>query len=153
MANVTIPSWLQPADVVGDYQRGLQIGTQVAEAQSRLAQQAQETSMRLSIEAQQQQREAAVRQQQIQVTKAYHDEQVQLRQQQLAEVKSVNDQKTANAARQYAARQQWQQMASQIDADTTLTPEQKDDAKSKAIMRLAPQMGTAGTEAAGSCEI
>jgi hypothetical protein len=148
MANVTIPPWLQPADVAGDYQRGLQIGSQVAEAQARLSQQAQETSTRLTMAAEQEQREAAVRQQQIQVTQAYHQEQAQLRQQQLAEIKAVNDQKTVNAARQFAARQQWQQLSSQIDNNPNLTDEQKDNAKSRAIMSLAPQMGTAGTEAA-----
>ena len=145
---IEVPSWLQPADVVGDFQRGLATGTQVAEAQARLSQQAQETSMRANVAAQEAQREHDLAQQRIAVSQAYQQQQIDLRKQQLAEVKSVNDQKTANAARQYAARQQWQQMASQIDADTTLTPEQKDDAKSKAIMRLAPQMGTAGTEAA-----
>jgi hypothetical protein len=52
------------------------------------------------------------------------------------------------AARQFSAKQQWEQGFDKIDADPSLTAEQKDAAKTRLTMRLAPSMGIPGTEAA-----
>lgn len=145
---ITLPSWLQAPDVAGDYQRGLQIGVSVAEARSRLAAQEQENAMRAQVESQQQQQQHALEQQRIATTAAYQQNVIQLRKQQLDQVKAMNDLKTANAARQFAAKQQWQSGFDKIDADTTLNDEQKDAAKTRLTMSLAPMMGMAGTEAA-----
>ncbi|HTQ49256.1 MAG TPA: hypothetical protein VMJ12_01000 [Candidatus Acidoferrales bacterium] len=143
-----LPSWLRAPDVAGDYARGLQIGASVREAKARLAQEQQEFAIRTQIQSQQNQQQHNLEQQRIAVANAYRQEQIALRQQQLDEVKAVNDQKTANAARQFAARQEWQKGFAAIDADPTKTDAEKDAAKTSFTMRLAPMMGMPGTEAA-----
>lgn len=147
---IEVPPWLRPANPAEDWARGAQIGAQVGEAQARLSQQAQETSMRAQVAQQEAQRDNELAQQRIAVSTAYQQEQLQLRRQQLDQVKQVNDQKRQSAARSFAARQTWEKTAAAIDADPNLTQEQKDNAKSNAIIRLAPMMGTAGTEAAAT---
>lgn len=137
----------QPADLAGEFLKGVQTAGQLREAQNRLNQQAEETSQRLSQQAQQNQQEHDLEQQRIAVEQQYHQQEIGLRKQQLQQVEQVNAAKTANAARQFQARQQWEQGFSRIDADTTMTPEQKDAAKTSFIMKLAPMMGIAGTEA------
>lgn len=138
----------QPADLAGEYLRGVQTSAQIREAQSRLVQQQQATQQRTAQEQQRLQQEHDLQQQRLAVSQAYQQQQVALRRQQLNQVKAVNDAKTANAARQFSARQQWQQGFAAIDADPTKTPEQKDAAKTAFTMRLAPMMGIPGTEAA-----
>ena len=143
-----LPSWLQAPDVAGDYQRGLAIGTQVASERARLAQQQQETALRLQVAQQQDQQERAMQQQRLATEAAYQQQQIELRKQQLNQVKAVNDQKTAAAARAFAAKQQWQAGFNKINTDPTLTDEQKDAAETSLAISLAPMMGMAGTEAA-----
>ena len=143
-----LPSWLQAPDVAGDYQRGLAIGTQVASERARLAQQQQETALRLQVAQQQDQQERAMQQQRLATEAAHQQQQIELRKQQLNQVKAVNDQKTAAAARAFAAKQQWQAGFNKIHTDPTLTDEQKDAAETSLAMSLAPMMGTAGTEVA-----
>ena len=143
---ITLPSWLQPADVAGDYQRGLQIGSQVAESRSRLAAQAQETTMRAQAEAQSREQEHALQQQRIATTAAYQQQQIQLKQAQLDQVKRVNDAKTASAARQFSARQGLASDFDAIDQNPSLTDAQKDTAKTTAILRRAPDMGMQNNE-------
>ena len=144
----TIPEWLKAPDVAADYARGLQIGAGVAEARERLSQQATELNMRQQAEAKRAQEEHDLQQQRIAVSAQYQKQQIQLRQQQLDQVKQVNDAKTANAARAYSARQQWQAGFEKIENDPNMTDEQKDSAKASFTMRLAPMMGMPGTEAA-----
>lgn len=143
---ITLPSWLQPADVAGDYQRGLQIGAQVAESRSRLAAQAQETTMRAQAEAQSREQEHALQQQRIATTAAYQQQQIQLKQAQLDQVKRVNDAKTTSAARQFSARQGLASDFDAIDQNPSLTDAQKDTAKTTAILRRAPEMGMQNNE-------
>ena len=145
---IEVPPWLQAPDVGADYARGLQIGAQVSEARQRLDAQQSEASMRAQTESNQQQQEHALQQQRIATTDAYQQQQIQLRKQQLDQVKAMNDQKTASAARQFVAKQQWQTGFAKIDSDPNMTPEQKDAAKTSLTMSLAPMMGMAGTEAA-----
>ena len=120
-----LPSWLQAPDVAGDYQRGLAIGTQVASERARLAQQQQETALRLQVAQQQDQQERAMQQQRLATEAAYQQQQIELRKQQLNQVKAVNDQKTQAAAKQFAARQEVQKSIAAIQANKTLSEEQK----------------------------
>lgn len=145
---VTIPEWLKAPDVGADYARGLQIGAQVADARARLDVQRQDTQLRAQVAQQDAEQQRALEQQRIATTAAYQQQQIQLRRQQLDQVKAMNDQKTANAARQLVAKQQWQTGFAKIDADQTMSPEQKDAAKTSLTMSLAPTMGMGGTEAA-----
>lgn len=138
----------QPADLAGAYLRGVQTSAQIGQEQQRLTQQQQEMAQRTQQEQARLQQEHAVQQQRIAVTQAYQQQQVALKKRQLDQVKAVNDQKTANAARQFSARQQWQQGFAAIDADTTKSDAEKDAAKTSFTMRLAPMMGIPGTEAA-----
>ena len=145
----------QPADLAGEFLKGVQTGNQIRAEKARLAQeqsqqaaQLQQAAAQQKQRAQQFQQEQAVQQQRIQVTQAYNQQKAAMRQQQLDQVEKVNAEKTQAAARQYQARQMWQQEFSKIDADDSLSEEQKDTAKSRAVMRLAPSMGIAGTEAA-----
>lgn len=142
----SLPSWLEAPDVAADYARGLQIGASVAESKARLAAQADETAMRATVEQQQQQREAALQQQRIATTSAYQQQQIQLRQQQLTQVKAVNDAKTATAARAYAAKQQWQAGSSKILNDPTLTADQREQALAGLALSSGPAMGMTGAE-------
>lgn len=128
--------WAKPADLAGDYLSGVQTASQIQEAQQRLQAQADARSQ-----------EMQVQQQRLQVEQAYHQQEVSLRKQQLDQAQAVNNQKTKSAAQAYHAKQQWQQALNDIDGNPNLSDEQKNTAKTQAIMRLAPMMGMAGTEA------
>jgi hypothetical protein len=142
------PSWLKAPDAAGEYTKGLAIGAQVSEAKARLQAQAEETSARLRQQSDQMEQQHAVEQQKIQVAQSYHQQQSELRKQRLGQIEAVNAEKTKAAARAFEAKQAWQTGLDHIDNDTSLTPEQKDAQKTRLIMRLAPVMGIAGTEAA-----
>ena len=142
----TLPSWLQPADPAGEYTRGVQIGAQIAESRARMSQQAQEFQMRADAQAKANQEEYDLQQQRIQVTKAYQQQQIALRKQQLDQVKAVNDAKTANAARQYAAQQQLQKRLQTIDADPSLAESQRNSARVRAIFDYGATTHLPGTE-------
>ena len=143
---ITIPPWLKPADVAGDYQRGLQIGVSVANERSRLAQEQEDTAMRLQVSQQENQREHALQQQRMATDAAYHQQQIELRKQQLDQVKAMNDQKTANAARLFTARQQFSVMNQKIDSDPNMTEDQRNDARRRAIFDYGTTAGLPGTE-------
>lgn len=144
----------EPADLAGIYLKGIQTRAQIQAENQRLAIQQQEIATRAQQEsqaraqqAQQFQQEHDVAQQRIQVEKAYQQQQIDLRKQELSEAEKMNEQKTQSAARQFEARQTWQQGFDKIDQDPTMTEEQKDKAKTSFTMRLAPMMGIPGTEA------
>lgn len=145
---ITVPPWLQPTDSAQEYTKGLAIGAQVSEAKARLQAQAEETSARLRQQSDQMEQQHAVEQQKIQVAQSYHQQQAELRKQRLGQIERVNAEKTQAAARAFEAKQAWQTGLNRIDNDTSLTDEQKDAQKTRLIMRLAPVMGIAGTEAA-----
>jgi len=137
-----------PADLAGKFLEGVQTGSQIRQAQQRLEQQQREAQQRLEAEARKSQEEQAVQQQRIAVAASYNNQMVQLRKQQLDQVEKVNAEKTATAARAFQARQEWDRGFAAIDANQSLTHEQKDAEKTRFTMRLAPLMGIPGTEAA-----
>ena len=149
----------KPADLAGEYLKGVQTAGQIRAEQQRLDAEAQQTAMklqaasqesnaRLQQQAKQLQEEHAIQQQRIAVSQSYNQQKAALRKQQLDQVAQVNAQKTASAARQFEARQRWEKEFSRIDADTSMTPDQKQAEKTRFTMRLAPLMGIPGTEAA-----
>lgn len=147
----------EPADLAGEFLKGVSTASQIRAEQNRLQQEQQQQAARLQQASQEESQRLAqvkqehdLQQQRIQVSAAYNQQKAALRKQQLDQVEAVNNQKTKAAARQFQARQMWQQEFGRIDADTTLTDEQKDAAKSRAAMRLAPVMGTPGNELAAT---
>ena len=122
----------EPADLAGIYLKGVQTRAQIQEANARLAAQQQEATMRAQQEsqaraqqAQQFQQEHDLAQQRIQVEHAYQSQQIDLEKQKLAETSQMNEQKTQAAAKQFAARQEVQKSIAAIQANTTLSEEQK----------------------------
>ena len=149
----------EPADLAGDFLQGVKTGAQIRSEQQRLQQEQQQEAQKLQMASQQQsarlaqvkqqaQQEHDLQQQRIQVSAAYQKQTLALRKRQLDQVAAVNAEKTQAAARQYQARQMWQSEFGKIDADKTLSDEQKDAAKRSTIMKLAPMMGIPGSEAA-----
>lgn len=137
----------KPADLAGEWLAGVKTGQQIKEAKQQLEAQQAEVSARLQAQAQQNAQDRALEQQKLAVTQAYHRQQIDLRKEQLNQAEQVNAQKTQAAAKQFEAKQAWAKGNDQIDNNPNLTDEQKDAAKTKLIMSLAPQMGMAGTEA------
>jgi multidrug efflux pump subunit AcrA (membrane-fusion protein) len=122
----------EPADLAGIYLKGVQTRAQIQEANARLAAQQQEATMRAQQEsqaraqqAQQYQQEHNLAQQRIQVEHAYQSQEIDLRKQELAQAAQMNEQKTQAAAKQFAARQEVQKGIAAIQANTTLSEEQK----------------------------
>lgn len=138
----------RPADLAGAYLGGVQTAGNIRQAQMRLEQQAAETQARLREEEKRVQEEHAIQQQRIQVAQAYNQQKAMLRKQQLDQVARVNAEKTATAARQFQAKQEWDKGLAAIDSNPDLTTEQKDAEKTRFIMRTAPGLGIPGTEAA-----
>ena len=145
----------QPADLAGAYLKGVQTRAAIQEAKARVAQEQQAAAMRFQAESQQRaqqaqqfQQEQAVEQQRIQVQQAYHKEQMDLRKQQLDEVEKMNEQKTQQAARTYDARTRWQAGIDKIRDTPNLSEADQDKQEAQWTMRMAPEMGIAGTEAA-----
>lgn len=136
----------RPADLAGDYLRGVETGAQIKEARQRLDVQQQETQARLQQAAAQQQQQHAVEQQRIAVTQAYHQQEAELKKRQLDEAAAMNAQKTAAAARAFQAKQDLQKAMDDIDSDAALSPEQKDAKKTTAIMRMGFMTGAPGSE-------
>jgi len=153
MAQVELPPWLKAADPAAEYARGAQIGASIAEASNSLQQRAQETAtrnamMKVRLDQQKQltEEQHALQQQRLATSAAYDQQRVQLAQDRLKQAAALNQQKTKQAAAQFAARQTYQKGFEQIDA-SGMSEEEKAKAKNNLIMRLAPMMGTAGTEA------
>jgi len=147
----------EPADLAGAFLSGVKTASQIRAEQNRLQQEQQQEAQRLqqasqqeSAKLQQVKQEHDIQQQRIQVAASYNQQKAALRKQQLDQVEAVNNQKTQAAAKHYQARQMWQQEFGRIDADTTLSADEKDAAKSRAAMRLAPMMGIPGTEVAST---
>lgn len=102
---VIIPPWLKAPDLAADYTRGLQIGTQVAEAQARISAENTRTAMESQARQQTLQQEHLTQQTRLATETAYKKTQLQLESQRLSEVAKVNAQKTQDAAMALADRQ------------------------------------------------
>lgn len=144
----------QPADLAGEYLSGVKTGAAIRAEQNRLQQEQQQEAQKLqmaskqaSARLQEVKQEHDIQQQRIQVAASYNQQKSALRKQQLDQVAQVNDKKTKAAARQFEARQTFQREFSKIDADESLNDEQRNAAKTRVTMQLAPMMGTPGTEA------
>lgn len=105
-----IPSWLQPADIAGQYAQGVHLGAQISEQQQRLAQAAAESD-----------RQHMLEQQRLEVNKAYQKQEIELRQRELAQHQQQIDTATKTAANKFAAMQAYQQeIASGADPIKTI---------------------------------
>lgn len=105
MANIVMPPWLKAPDLAEDFTRGLQIGTQAAEARARIAAENTRTSMEAQARQQTLQQEHQMQQARLATETAYKKTQLQLESDRLAEVERVNALKTREAALTLADRQ------------------------------------------------
>lgn len=144
----------KPADLAGEFLSGVRTAGQIRAEQQRLQQEQQQEAQRLQMASQQAsarlqqvQQEHDIQQQRIQVSASYNKQKADLEKQRLGQIAAVNQQKTQAAARQFQARQTFEREFGKIDADDTLTDDQKNAAKTRVTMQLAPMMGTPGTEA------
>jgi hypothetical protein len=124
----TMPNWIRPPDVVGDYLSGLQLGQQAASEQQRL--QAQQI---------QAERDHMLEQQRLQISKAYQDQQIQIRQQELKQQQAELNIKTQDAARKIAAQQAYQQWL------TSGGPNGQPGDPVTGLLKFGPAMGDVGT--------
>jgi hypothetical protein len=144
----------QPADLAGEYLKGVQTSAQIRAEQRRIEAEQQQQAARMqqasqqeSARLQQAQQEHDIQQQRIQVSRAYNQQKADLEKQRLGQIDAVNRQKTQAAARAFQAKQTWQREFGRIDSDPSLSDEQKAAAKTSVTMKLAPMMGIPGTEA------
>lgn len=95
---ITVPPWLDAPDLAGNYLKGLQIGSQVAEANARIS--AEQTRAQMEAQARQQtlESEHLIQQQRLATETAYRKTELNLQQARLAEVAKVNAAKTREAA-------------------------------------------------------
>lgn len=100
---VVIPDWLKPPDIAGEYSRGLQLGVSIQDAQNKLAAENDRAQMEAQMRSQSRADEHEKEQAQIAATAAYRTTQTGLEQQRLDELKSVNDERTRQAALKAAA--------------------------------------------------
>lgn len=122
MAEYPIPPWLKgPPDLGEQYLQGARIGASIAGEQARLNMEAQRTSLQLAEEQRRLEVESARQQQQLEMNRAYHEQTALWRQGQLEEKKRAVDLATQNAARRYAAQQQYEKrITSGEDPSTVL---------------------------------
>lgn len=104
---MALPSWLQPADVAGEYARGLQIGNSIASERNRLAAENQRTQMEYQARQETQKQEALRSNAILQQSKARSDAELGLQQARLDEVQKMNAIKTQDAARKLATQTQF----------------------------------------------
>lgn len=114
MAAYPIPDWIRPpADIAGEYLRGVQLGSSIASEQQRLQQQAAVQSTELAIKQQQAQQDHLLEQQRMEISKAYQQQEIGLKQQQLAQAQQLTNIKTQDAARKLQARTSYQDWLNQ----------------------------------------
>ncbi len=92
------PPWLDAPDLAGNYLKGLQIGSQVAEANARISAEQTRTAMEAQARQQTLQSEHLLQQQRLATETAYRKTELNLQQARLAEVAKVNAAKTREAA-------------------------------------------------------
>lgn len=102
---IVIPPWLKAPDLAEDYTRGLQIGTQAAEARARISAENTRTTMEAQARQQTLQQSHLLEQARLATETAYKKTQLQLESERLAEVERVNAFKTREAALTLADRQ------------------------------------------------
>ncbi len=102
---VIIPSFLRPPDTAGAYGHGLQIGTQLAEAQARLEQEQARVQLEYQARQQQADEQAALRKEQLATQAAYHQSQLGLRQQRIEQLGALAAQHVQQAAARAADEQ------------------------------------------------
>lgn len=99
----------KPADPAAEYAKGLQIGSQIWEAEQRLQAQQQQHAQDMALRQQQIDQNARIESQRIEITKAYHDAQIGVQKQRLEDYRKINDFKIQQTALQFAARQRMSQ--------------------------------------------
>lgn len=108
--------WLRPADPASHFERGFSEAAQAAESNARiglasrqLEQKASMERMQMEVDKQLAQQRFNREQQQMEISKAYKEAQLGLQNARLGEVKRMNDDKIAQAARKFQARQAYSQ--------------------------------------------
>ena len=154
-AGLPAAPWLNPPDVVGSYQKGVQLGLeqqrmnqQIAMEQQRLNQQSQQVHMEMEARRQEHERSALMEQQKMEIEKAYHQSQIGLKQQQLQEVAKVNQEKIKQFAMQSQAKLGYEKRVNEIKSNPSLTPEQQTQELHSAIRDFGVNM--ANTSNVGS---
>lgn len=104
-----IPPWIRPADTATEYSRGLALGAQIAQQNQRLAAQQEQAAMEAAIRTQQIQREAELERTRVAVQEAYNQQRLDLERQQLDSYAAANNAKVMDAARQFAAQEEYRQ--------------------------------------------
>lgn len=132
----TIPQWLNPPDIAGQYASGLHAGLQVGMERNRLAQQAQMAEMQAQAREAEFQRESLRQKTEMDIQKAYQQAQLGIRKRELDQQQQSITLATQKAARQVAAQQAYRKLI-----ESGVDP-------SKALLQIGPDLGVSMTGAA-----